>query len=157
MAHEHAVVRSHLGPLAPSVRAYSNAMFRSTPPTFSQFPLLYIRSLLSMPFDKTAQRNLAETAKWAVSGRGYFSQQSTRPQTLGYGLSDSPVGLLGWIYEKLVGWSDNYSWTDDEGALSRFYVLPVTVLTRPCQSSSGSPSTGSRAPGRQTRPGYTTR
>ncbi|KAE9387772.1 alpha/beta-hydrolase [Gymnopus androsaceus JB14] len=45
---------------------------------------------------------------------GYFKQQSTKPQTLGYSLADSPVGLLAWIYEKLVGWSDSYPWTDDE-------------------------------------------
>ena len=51
---------------------------------------------------------------------GYMRQQSTRPQTLGYGLSDSPVGLLGWIYEKLVAWTDKYPWTDDEGTLSLF-------------------------------------
>jgi len=41
-------------------------------------------------------------------------QQSTQPQTLGYGLADSPAGLLGWIYEKLVNWTDGYPWTDDE-------------------------------------------
>ena len=52
-----------------------------------------------------------------LGGRGYLTQQSTRPQTLGYGLSDSPVGLLGWIYEKLVAWTDKYPWTDDEGTL----------------------------------------
>jgi hypothetical protein len=48
-------------------------------------------------------------------GSGYFAQQSTKPQTLGYSLDDSPVGLLAWIYEKLVNWSDGYPWTDDEG------------------------------------------
>ncbi len=42
--------------------------------------------------------------------------QSTRPQTLGYGLGDSPVGMLAWIYEKLVQWTDSYPWTDEEGA-----------------------------------------
>ncbi|KAG2039582.1 Alpha/Beta hydrolase protein, partial [Suillus americanus] len=46
--------------------------------------------------------------------QGYFGQQSTQPQTLGYGLTDSPVGLLAWIYEKLVLWTDNYNWSDDE-------------------------------------------
>jgi len=35
---------------------------------------------------------------------------------LGYGLADSPVALLGWIYEKLVQWIDSYPWTDEEGA-----------------------------------------
>lgn len=46
---------------------------------------------------------------------GYLQEQSTCPQTLGYSLADSPVGLLAWIYEKLVAWTDNYPWTDDEG------------------------------------------
>jgi hypothetical protein len=32
--------------------------------------------------------------------------QSTRPQTVGYGLNDSPAGLAAWIAEKLVDWSD---------------------------------------------------
>jgi epoxide hydrolase len=38
---------------------------------------------------------------------GYLKQQSTRPQTLGYGLADSPAGQAAWIYEKLHGWSDH--------------------------------------------------
>ncbi|KAI1794408.1 epoxide hydrolase [Ganoderma leucocontextum] len=96
------------------VKAWHTNMPFSTPPTLTTFPLLYLKSLLTLPFDKAAQGRLAETAQWSVSGRGYSTQQSTRPQTLGYGLSDSPVGLLAWIYEKLVGWTDKYPWTDDE-------------------------------------------
>ncbi|KAF8514951.1 hypothetical protein BU17DRAFT_29518, partial [Hysterangium stoloniferum] len=38
-------------------------------------------------------------------GSGYLTEQSTQPQTLGYALSDSPVGLLAWIY---VNWTDSY-------------------------------------------------
>ena len=45
---------------------------------------------------------------------GYEIQQRTKPQTLSYGLADSPVALLAWLYEKLVIWTDNYPWTDDE-------------------------------------------
>lgn len=37
---------------------------------------------------------------------GYFHEQSTRPMTLAYGLSDSPVGLMSWIIEKFYAWSD---------------------------------------------------
>ena len=37
---------------------------------------------------------------------GYSTQQSTRPQTLGYGLADSPVGQLAWITEKVFAWTD---------------------------------------------------
>jgi pimeloyl-ACP methyl ester carboxylesterase len=54
----------------------------------------------------------AEQAAWDTrerflrTGRGYSSQQSTRPQTLGYGLADSPVGQAAWILEKFQAWSD---------------------------------------------------
>ena len=56
-----------------------------------------------------------ERGKWfREEGQGYFHEQSTKPQTLGYGLRDSPVALLAWIYEKLHDWTDNYPWTEDE-------------------------------------------
>jgi len=37
---------------------------------------------------------------------GYSKQQSTRPQTIGYGLVDSPAGQAGWILEKFWSWTD---------------------------------------------------
>jgi pimeloyl-ACP methyl ester carboxylesterase len=37
---------------------------------------------------------------------GYSKQQSTRPQTLGYALADSPVGQMAWIVEKFYAWTD---------------------------------------------------
>ena len=43
------------------------------------------------------------------SDSGYSKQQSTRPQTLGYGLTDSPIGQAAWIIEKF------YQWTDCDG------------------------------------------
>jgi epoxide hydrolase len=39
-------------------------------------------------------------------GRGYAIEQSTRPQTVGYALVDSPAGLCAWIVEKFWAWSD---------------------------------------------------
>lgn len=36
----------------------------------------------------------------------YNYQQATKPQTLGYGLNDSPAGLLAWIMEKFYTWTD---------------------------------------------------
>ncbi|MFM8863090.1 MAG: epoxide hydrolase family protein [Acidimicrobiia bacterium] len=41
-----------------------------------------------------------------ADGTGYMSIQSTRPQTLAYGLTDSPAGLAAWILEKFHAWSD---------------------------------------------------
>ena len=51
--------------------------------------------------------------------------QSTKPQTLAYSLADSPVGLLAWIYEKLVAWTDDYPWTEDEGPSFQFLAVCV--------------------------------
>ena len=38
---------------------------------------------------------------------GYRTQQATKPQTLSYGMMDSPVGIAAWIIEKFYSWSDN--------------------------------------------------
>ena len=47
-------------------------------------------------------------------GTGYFAIHSTRPIALAYSMTDSPVGLLSWIYDKLYLWTDSYPWTPDE-------------------------------------------
>jgi pimeloyl-ACP methyl ester carboxylesterase len=53
------------------------------------------------------QGALAQLVKYGSDGSAYASIQGTRPQTLGYGLADSPVGQAMWIYEKFQAWSDN--------------------------------------------------
>jgi epoxide hydrolase len=52
--------------------------------------------------DQHALAAYVEHRKW---GTGYSKQQSTRPQTLGYGLVDSPVGQMAWVVEKFWAWS----------------------------------------------------
>ena len=52
---------------------------------------------------------------------GYSKVQSTRPQTIGYGLVDSPVALAAWIYEKMWAWTDNAGVPED--ALSAAQIL----------------------------------
>jgi pimeloyl-ACP methyl ester carboxylesterase len=49
----------------------------------------------------------ANSAVNAAHNLGYQEIQSTKPQTLGQGLSDSPVALASWIIEKWYGWSDH--------------------------------------------------
>lgn len=49
---------------------------------------------------------LAAMAEFMEEGAGYQAIQGTRPQTLGYGLNDSPAGLAAWIVEKFHAWSD---------------------------------------------------
>jgi epoxide hydrolase len=50
----------------------------------------------------------------AKDGDGYSAQMSTRPQTIGYALVDSPVALCAWIVEKLNAWTDGNALTRDE-------------------------------------------
>jgi epoxide hydrolase len=53
------------------------------------------------------QKTLDQLGTYGSDASAYAIIQATRPQTLGYGLADSPVGQAMWIYEKLQGWSDN--------------------------------------------------
>ncbi|KAI0741435.1 epoxide hydrolase [Daedaleopsis nitida] len=86
------------------------------PPSPWKHPLLWLGMILMflLPFDKASREGLLATGRFFTTGSGYMAQQSTRPQTLGYGLTDSPAGLLAWLYEKLVAFSDKYPWSDDE-------------------------------------------
>ncbi|MBW2274388.1 MAG: epoxide hydrolase [Deltaproteobacteria bacterium] len=66
---------------------------------------------------ESEQAALASLQHYEQWDSGYSKQQSTRPQTVGYGLVDSPAGQAGWIVEKF------WSWTDCDGH-------PEQVLTR---------------------------
>lgn len=58
---------------------------------------------------------------WLREETGYSGQQGTRPQTLAYGLTDSPVGLAAWIAEKFRAWSDCGG--DIDSAIHRDHLL----------------------------------
>jgi pimeloyl-ACP methyl ester carboxylesterase len=54
------------------------------------------------------EQRAAEKARYFEEEEyGYYKEQGTRPQTIGYGLADSPAGQAAWIYEKLQAWTDN--------------------------------------------------
>lgn len=78
---------------------------------------------LTMPIARTSdddrgalsqaeERGLAREADYRRDGFAYALVQLTRPQTIGYGLVDSPLALLAWIAEKLRAWSGH----DQDGA-----------------------------------------
>ncbi|THH27461.1 hypothetical protein EUX98_g6740 [Antrodiella citrinella] len=90
------------------------------PPSFTHNPFLFLK-MVFLPFLSKDMAGLKKTAKWQKTGQGYGSIQQQRPQTLGYSMMDSPVGLLAWIYDKLVDWTDDYKWTDDETAARIYY------------------------------------
>jgi pimeloyl-ACP methyl ester carboxylesterase len=56
--------------------------------------------------DDDERAGVEAEALFRGSGAGYQAIQQTKPQTLAYGLSDSPAGLAGWILEKFRAWSD---------------------------------------------------
>ncbi|PKV97344.1 pimeloyl-ACP methyl ester carboxylesterase [Amycolatopsis echigonensis] len=57
--------------------------------------------------------NLEAEKEMQRTGRGYSAIQATRPQTLGYGLTDSPAGQAAWIAEKFWAWTDNHGHPED--------------------------------------------
>ncbi|GAA3358176.1 epoxide hydrolase family protein [Saccharopolyspora gregorii] len=63
--------------------------------------------------------NLAAAEEFQRTGRGYSALQSTRPQTLGYGLTDSPAGQAAWIAEKFWAWTDNSGDIEDAVPLQK--------------------------------------
>src|SRR6185312_16613030 len=78
---------------------------------------------------------LAGLTAYGESGSAYAAIQGTRPQTLGYGLADSPVGQAAWIYEKMWAWSDNQGNPEDALTLDEMldnimlYWLPGTATS----------------------------
>jgi len=74
---------------------------------------IHLNLPILFPPPLAGEQNMAEKAALADLSHfgdelsGYARQQGTRPQTLGYGLTDSPVGQAAWIYEKLAEWSDS--------------------------------------------------
>lgn len=63
---------------------------------------------------------------WAREESAYLRQQGTRPQTLAYGLTDSPAGLAAWIVEKMRAWSDCGG--DIESRFDRDQILTNVML-----------------------------
>lgn len=88
-------------------------LFDVNKPTFLTSPIAALHHAIT-PYTKQEKESLKRSEWFEKEGRGYYAEQSTKPQTLSYALRDSPVALLAWIYEKLHDWTDSYPWTDDE-------------------------------------------
>jgi len=88
-------------------------MLRGEAPTFTKHPILALQHKLA-PYTRKEKDGFKRTEWFQREGRGYFREQSTKPQTLAYALNDSPVALLAWIYEKLHDWTDAHPWTEEE-------------------------------------------
>lgn len=80
----------------------------------------------SRPLSEAERIYLTHRNQWDAVERGYSAIQSTKPQTLGYALNDSPAGLAAWILEKWRTWAD--SGGDLDGRFSRDFLLTVVTL-----------------------------
>ena len=80
----------------------------------------------SRPLSQSERAYLAQFERWREDDRGYGAIQSTRPQTVGYGLNDSPAGLAAWLIEKWRAWSDSGGNLD--ATFSRDFLLTVVTL-----------------------------
>lgn len=85
--------------------------------------LLAVRRDASMLTNPSPEERsyLDQLAHWLKEETGYQWIQGTRPQTLSFGLTDSPTGLAAWIIEKFRAWSDCAG--DVESAFSRDQLL----------------------------------
>ena len=82
-------------------------------PAFRQ--LVHVNALVTFPSEDPAdldglteaeRARLARLQTFQDDGMGFVAIQGTRPQTVAYGLTDSPAGQLAWIAEKVLAWSD---------------------------------------------------
>jgi pimeloyl-ACP methyl ester carboxylesterase len=96
---------------------------------------LFVPGLAGLPFPENTEEEKAAVAAMAAfraTGFGYFIEQATRPQTIGYGLLDSPIALAAWIFDHDT---DAYykiasAFVDDKpsGNLTRDHILDNVTL-----------------------------
>ncbi|MFM7224071.1 MAG: epoxide hydrolase family protein [Actinomycetota bacterium] len=89
---------------------------------------LHSNMLLAFPddpsgieLDEIETADLTAVGAFMATGTAYQEIQGKNPQTLGYGLTDSPAGLAGWIVEKFLVWTDNDG--NPEDAITREQIL----------------------------------
>jgi pimeloyl-ACP methyl ester carboxylesterase len=85
----------------------------------TDIPWYHLFNIPPGALSEAEKKYLQAGQQWSQTEGGYAMLQSTRPQSLGYGLNDSPVGLAGWLIEKFYPWSDckgnlENSFTKDE-------------------------------------------
>lgn len=106
-----------------SVVAQHLNMFPVPQPTLASAPLAFLRwklqSLFYTEFEKEALR---VRSNFEIDQSGYLEQQKTRPQTLGFALGDSPIGLLAWFVEKF------HDWVDCHDAFSKDDIITLVMM-----------------------------
>jgi epoxide hydrolase len=91
--------------------AVTSAMAAIAPPELAAIHLNFVVAFPQQDdlahLSAREQQAMADFQRFKELGQGYSAEQGTRPQTLGYGLTDSPAGQAAWILEKLAEWTDS--------------------------------------------------
>jgi pimeloyl-ACP methyl ester carboxylesterase len=87
--------------------------------------MMPLRRPETWPESEAASRDAL--VRWSREEGGYIQIQGTRPQTLAYGVTDSPAGLLGWLAEKFEVWTDAPLAPDDVLAMTTIYWATGTI------------------------------
>ncbi|MEU4804709.1 epoxide hydrolase family protein [Actinosynnema sp. NPDC023587] len=104
-----------LGAVAPDAVVGAHVNYLPTPPPASTAGL-------------SAQdvERVAAIRRFLVQRPGYQVMHQTRPQTVAYGITDSPVGLLGWVGDKFCEWLDPASEVDDDRLIATVAMYWLT-------------------------------
>lgn len=101
------------------VRAQHLNMFPVPAPTLWSAPVAYLRWCLSVfTYSEFEHEALRVRRNFEQDQTGYLEEQKTRPQTLGFALGDSPVGLLAWFVEKFHDWGDVHDAFSDSDVIT---------------------------------------
>jgi epoxide hydrolase len=90
------------------------------------FPLVFPDPVPTEGLCAVEQKAVDAVKRFQTDGSGYFAIQTTRPQTIGYALTDSPVGQAAWIYDIFQAATDNNG--NPESALTRDEMLDEITL-----------------------------
>jgi epoxide hydrolase len=94
--------------------------------TFGFIPLDEVDDATMADLTDAERARLGRLGAFYTDGNGYFQISATRPQTLSYGLTDSPIGQLAWIIEKFKEWT--YGDGLPEDAVDRELLLTNVML-----------------------------
>jgi microsomal epoxide hydrolase len=86
----------------------------------------YAWTLDPAELSENEKRYLGAVQQWSMREGGYYMIQGTRPQTLAYGLNDSPAGLAAWIAEKFHAWTDSRRPMSKDDLLTNIMIYWVT-------------------------------
>mmetsp|Transcript_53352 Transcript_53352/g.170948 ORF Transcript_53352/g.170948 Transcript_53352/m.170948 type:complete len:446 (+) Transcript_53352:55-1392(+) len=88
-----------------------------------------LKTVLGLPFMSSEEwAGLASTRYFLQYETAYQQIQGTKPQSLAYGLNDSPVGLLAWILEKFQSWSDSRGGGPEDAGITKDEILTNVMV-----------------------------